>query len=402
MWLRRLPWWRGSRTADGKRTNGIRPEPRTDSTAPARSGSMTGGITAALRAGRVADARRRLSRWRARYLAARRRAVQVALSRLEASDLGDAEQEDLKNLLADTESAAATESLVRRAHGGALPLQAMASFRECLAVRARRNQLAGSAPEWLLNSKARGYKFVATLGVSYPEIVQENVRVSAIEQRTGVAVKPTSAAGSRGVYLVLGDGRVFEPRCGEWLSDWSAMLASMDDVMSGPRPVRDRWAVEALVTEDAAGTRPGRDLKFYCFYGRVGLVLEIDRWAGDSYCEWDRDGNAVFSGKYDGKRFDGEGVTPSQIELAERIGAEIPAPFIRIDFLRSATAAEGMMFCEFTPRPGNFHRFGADVDRQLGEAFLDADARLARDLLAGKRFPKLFRRAARRASKEPS
>lgn len=368
---------------------------------PSTSGDDTSGtrprsVVASLRAGKPALARQKLHRWRDRYLNARRNAVREALQRLDQPDCGDTERETLKALLADTEAAAVTAGLVQTANSKTLPLEAVASFRQSIALRTRCGQLAGSGPEWKLNSKLRGYNFVRKWDVAHPAILQEKAQTEALERRTGVVVKPMSAAGSRGVYLVLGDGRVFEPKRGEWLEDWQAMQAAMREDLAAGRVGRDRWMVEELVTEDEAGLRPGRDLKFYCFFGRVGLVLEVDRWQRKAYCEWDDAGNQIFSGKYDEARFDGVGVTPEQIQLAAKLSRRIPAPFIRIDFLRSAHSETGLSFCEFTPRPGNFHRFGDDTDRRLGELYLGAEARLHRCLLQGKRFPAPFNLRAKK------
>ncbi len=68
---------------------------------------------------------------------------------------------------------------------------------------------------------------------------------------------------------------------------------------------------------------------------------------------------------------------------AERISLEIPAPFIRIDFIRRAA---GLYFCEFTPRPGSVGAFNRKYDHLLGVKFHEAEARLYNDLMSGKEF----------------
>jgi TupA-like ATPgrasp len=59
-------------------------------------------------------------------------------------------------------------------------------------------------------------------------------------------------------------------------------------------------------------------------------------------------------------------------------------PFLRIDFLRGE---DRFAFGEFRLRPGDFETFNDATDRRLGELYLDAEARLYADLLAGRQFP---------------
>ncbi len=355
-----------------------------------RSGGTPSGIHQAVRAGFGEVARKRLRNRRARYLKLRSSAVREALNTLEGSACSSEVADEMVALLADTEADAVTEPLVRRAAAHKVPLAAVASYRVCLALRARQAQLTGVGPEWKLNDKLAGYRFIRQHGFDHPELLQRNVTVSALEQQERVVIKPVSGAASRGVYQVTGDGRVFEPKGERWLANWQEMIAAMQDDLAAGRVKRDRWMVERLVTEDDEGEQPGRDLKFYCFYGEVGRVLEVDRWQRKVYCEWDGEGKPLDTGRYSGKRFDGQGVTADELERVKALSREIPAPAIRIDFLRSAGAAYGMMFCEFTPRPGGFHLFDEETDRRMGEMYLEAEQRLVRDLLHGKRFPALF------------
>lgn len=71
------------------------------------------------------------------------------------------------------------------------------------------------------------------------------------------------------------------------------------------------------------------------------------------------------------------------MELAKRISLAIPAPFIRIDFLKSF---DGLVFGEFTGHPGSYEQFNRKTDRLLGEFFVSAEARIVNDLLNGKTF----------------
>jgi hypothetical protein len=101
------------------------------------------------------------------------------------------------------------------------------------------------------------------------------------------------------------------------------------------------------------------------------------------YCWWTITGERVRTGKYDEDLFKGQGVTQSEIEFASDISLKIPAPFIRIDFLRSEN---GLIFGEFTPKPGNYDDFDEKTDKWLGDYFIEAQGRLSDDLLNGKDF----------------
>jgi hypothetical protein len=91
----------------------------------------------------------------------------------------------------------------------------------------------------------------------------------------------------------------------------------------------------------------------------------------------------VRTGKYDEDLFKGQGAIQSELDLASDISLKIPAPFIRIDFLRSDN---GLVFGEFTPKPGNYDDFDEKTDKWLGDYFLEAQGRLNNDLLYGKDF----------------
>ncbi|MCC5809420.1 MAG: hypothetical protein JJU06_03520 [Ectothiorhodospiraceae bacterium] len=282
---------------------------------------------------------------------------------------------------------AVTEQLVRKASGAQLPLAGLASFRRSLSMRSRGRSLTGLSQEWPLNNKVKAYRFAELCGVPFPRTLQAGSSVDALahDAMTPVVIKPEQGAGANGVYLVFDQHRIRDVARRQWLESWSEMIAAMRARLESGRLRKDSWIVEQLVLEDTSSGVPGRDLKFYCFYGEVGLVLEVKRDDGLQYCEWDGQGREVFSGKYDHVRFSGEGVTPEQLALASRMSAEIPAPFLRLDFLRSELAPAGMVFGEVTPRPGNYHAFNDEVDRVLGELYLAAEARLLHDLVARKK-----------------
>jgi hypothetical protein len=94
-------------------------------------------------------------------------------------------------------------------------------------------------------------------------------------------------------------------------------------------------------------------------------------------------GKPVETGKYEKPKGEGHGVTQEQIETAKYISLQIPAPYMRIDFLRGH---DGIYFTEFCFAPGGFGQFDAETDRRLGYLYLRAEIRLQNDLPGGKAF----------------
>lgn len=264
-------------------------------------------------------------------------------------------------------------------------LQQAASFRGSLTARMRKLQLTGNIPEMVLDDKKIGYAFAQILGLRIPKISSQVYKREEIEEQEKIVIKPVDAAGGRGVYLVRRKSDIIDIREGKTVPDFDTLRQKMNDDLQTGRVAEDEWLVEQLILEDESTMTPARDVKFYCFYGKVGLILEIVRYPEMRHCWWTSDGERLATGKYAHSSFKGKGVAEEEIALAEQISQEIPAPFIRIDFLRSH---DGLVFGEFTPKPGNYDDFNDEVDRLLGDYFLEAESRLFEDLFNGKQFHK--------------
>jgi len=256
------------------------------------------------------------------------------------------------------------------------------SFRASLTARSLRGSRT-HAPEWLLNSKVHCLPFIDRLEIPRPQVLLSEVSSGSLQPTAGVVVKPVRGAGSRGVFLVPSLVEIFQPKAEKTLHSWEEMLVAMRQALKAGDVSSDSWIMEELILPEHGSLNSGRDFKFYSFYGRVELVLEIQRNPEIRYAWWDRKGRRVDTGKYSDKLMTGSGLVPGDVETAERVSYEIPAPFIRIDFLRSAN---GLVFGEFTPRPGNYHKFNRSTDERLGRSFANAEGRLVADLLNGKRF----------------
>jgi hypothetical protein len=125
------------------------------------------------------------------------------------------------------------------------------------------------------------------------------------------------------------------------------------------------------------------DVKFYTFYGKVALVLQVDRWRGKLYRFFDPDGNMVDTGKYSAELDMAPIFGKKLVKLASKMSLKIPWPHIRIDFLVSDT---DFRFGEFTCQPGQGASFNAEWDEKLGQHYVAAQARLYEDFLNGKQF----------------
>jgi hypothetical protein len=186
------------------------------------------------------------------------------------------------------------------------------------------------------------------------------------------------------VYAVFNENFIQKVKTSEMLSGRQALTAQLHADLQAGVTRTDKWIVEELITEDGNPKAIARDLKFYCFYGRVAHVMEVIRDPVSRYCFWDRDGkHKEVGGLFIDDLFVGRGFTPDMLETAERISAEIPAPFLRIDF--HSTGSE-LVFSKFTPISSEIWEYGKEIDEQLGDHYLEAQARLHTDLLNGKRF----------------
>lgn len=264
------------------------------------------------------------------------------------------------------------------------PLDEVSSLRVMLIMRSRKLQLSSqNAPDQILNNKMRAYQFVDLLGIRRPRVITSHAGHLEIPPMDRIVVKPYSGSSSKGVYIVFNKEDIYKVKTSEQISGWETLTERLAEEISSGVIRQDRWIVEELVCEDDEQHTPARDLKFYCFYGRIGLVLEVIRYPKTRYCFWTAEGAPADTGAYKNKRFEGMGFDKEMRRMVERLSAEIPAPFVRIDFLCTKKDA---CFCEFTPRPGGAWLYDEATDRRLGDCYLDAEGRLINDLLAGRVF----------------
>lgn len=280
--------------------------------------------------------------------------------------------------------------LIAIAREAGQPLVHADSFWRSLVVRRRKKQL-GFVPEKHLGiTKEKDRQFAELLGVDAPAILFTGPfdEIPA-GLRENVVVKPVNASDSMGAFYVFAPDDIFSIAVSEWLSSWDAMVRTAIEQLGTDSPDEVRWQVQELVL--GADGQPARDLKFYAFYGQIGLILEASRYPVREYAYFDEDLVEAACGKDHEPRFrdtshttvDRGALTPQRLHTVKRISEAIPVPFMRIDFLN---APHELKFCEFSSAPGMSHTLSSEYDERLGRYYHEAEIRLVNDLLRGKRF----------------
>jgi hypothetical protein len=237
----------------------------------------------------------------------------------------------------------------------------------------------GNLLDFELEDKNNGYLFADILGIRRPKLISSGCVIDEIQKQSSIVIKPFKAANLKGVYVIDGQGKIKDLEADAYIDDFDELKRIMRLLVANGK-LRDSWIIEELIE----GTEGGfvRDLKFYAFYGEVGLVQEETR-EPTRFCYYNENGEYVSTGRYKDKSFKGGGVPKEYFDLASRISLEIPSPLVRIDFMKSK---EGPVLGEFTPSPGNFHMFNIEYDRKMGVCYSRARARLFLDLYHGKDF----------------
>ncbi|MCE7792426.1 teichuronopeptide biosynthesis [Salipaludibacillus sp. CUR1] len=263
-------------------------------------------------------------------------------------------------------------------------LEPLSSFRGQLTTRLRRRQLGEILPEWELDDKQAAYKFAENHGFTIPAVNETVWTAASLPKEKGTVIKPVNGAGARGVYLIVNDDHILDVKRSEVLTNVSELDENMAEDLHLNWVSSDQWKTEELFYNDQTYSEPARDLKFYCFYGKAALILEVKRFPEPAYCWWTPEGKPVRTGKYEKALMKGNGFSQADLAEVEEFSLKIPAPFCRIDFLSSD---KGLVFGEITPKPGNYDHFNKQTDQLLGEYYLQAEGRLMSDLLNGKPFP---------------
>lgn len=240
------------------------------------------------------------------------------------------------------------------------------------------------------NPKEKDRAFAEALGVPATRSLAHDIPLAEVAVVPGTIIKPVRGAASRAVFFVQSDGALQALRT---RVVYPSLVEAREEIDAVSRRISvDRWSVEEAVLGPSG--RLANDVKVHCWYGYAGAVLEVSHATGprgeDEFCYYDENLRPIDVGRKGITPFAGTGVPAEALEWARRLALASPAPFLRLDFLKGS---DGCRLGEITPHPGATHagHLNRAYDRIWGRWFLDAQARLFTDVLAGKQFPDYFR-----------
>ncbi len=227
------------------------------------------------------------------------------------------------------------------------------------------------------NDKFIDQKFARSLNIPTPEVLQSKVPLAEIIFEDNIVLKPYFGSSSRFVYYYINEENIIEVKNSANVNNLKALKESLSNL-----DIEDSWQTEVLVCN--IDNKPANDIKVYCYYGKVGCVLEIKRSNKAYQCWYDKDGNILENERRNQPWFEGTSFDNKVLEYAKKISLAIPAPFMRIDFYKGK---EEYYLGELTPHPGRyFPEYSPELDYHLGELFCQAEARLFKDLIHKKSF----------------
>ncbi|MBU5594378.1 CapA family protein [Amphibacillus sp. MSJ-3] len=262
------------------------------------------------------------------------------------------------------------------------------SFREIVVEKSKLRKMGYQEYSWCLDNKIDAYKFADRVGFRRPKTDSKVYKLEELPNLTPpIVIKPVRSTGSLGVYLVFNDNKILSVREAKYLNSWDELLNDATEKLKKNIIRADKWFIEELILENKDSEIATTNLKFHVFYGKVLFVQEESPEHWHKYCFWDENMNLVQLGKYEDKFYMGNGFNKKDLESIQSLSLKIPSPFARIDTL---IGTDGLVLGEITPRVGQFHTFNDEWDKKLGEAYVDAEARIKKDLLKGKKFEEFF------------
>ena len=191
-------------------------------------------------------------------------------------------------------------------------------------------------------------------------------------------IKPNWGASSRGILVLRrkGEDSYVDLMSGALLNAEQIRERVSLDVRSSGRGSPSNLIVESSM---ARGDILPTDWKVYTFYGRVGLILQIDRSEPQSRSkfhspDWKDLGRVRRDKNLD--RGLPDPVEPDRIlEAAIAISQMVPTGFLRVD-LYEAPNAGGVVFGELCLLPGGDQYYKRGLDRTLAGLWDDAEVRL--------------------------
>lgn len=227
------------------------------------------------------------------------------------------------------------------------------------------------------NNKKTDQEFAQSLDIPTPQLIQSECKFENIEFTESIVIKPSFDSSSRNVFLYFNSENIVEVKTNYTFTSLEAFKAEI-----ASRKIKGSWQTETLILNSDG--KAAHDIKVYAYYGDIGAVLEIKR-ADKAYQFWYNEKGEILESEHRSQPwFEGTGFESQVIEYAKKISLNIPAPFMRIDFYKGA---DGYYLGELTPHPGRyFPEYSPELDKQLGQLFSEAEAKLFQDLLKKKDF----------------
>lgn len=206
-------------------------------------------------------------------------------------------------------------------------------------------------------------------------------------EHDALVLKPMHGRSGAGVFTLVREGTRFRDlKNGKLLS--LADIKREGDESYGSLGRRDEWQVEELLLPPDGSHEHIEDYKFFCFAGRVALILQkgvvgkgrrrkgVIRW-------YDPDWQPVVTGVWPWAVSDAlepPAAADALVSEAERATRQIPLPFMRIDLYDSH---RGVVLGEFTPGPGGLRQFNDEWQARFIRLYREAAAELEAGLRTG-------------------
>lgn len=236
--------------------------------------------------------------------------------------------------------------------------------------------------------KLQNYEIARSYGVSTPQVLGVWSTVEEIDWDAlpyEFVLKSNGGSTGRGVLPLQRTPSGFE------LIDGSGQYTreSIVEHYATARGARAPFFAETVLP--GAHERLPDDIKIYSYYGEVVFVL-VRRMPVHADTSQSKvrmlgpDGNDLGE-VLEGRTHDLSVAVPRHlehmVEVASVLSRAVPVPFVRVDLY---DLPEGIALGELTPLPGDSQTFTRDWDRDLGDRYDRAEARLQLDLTGGRPF----------------
>lgn len=230
-------------------------------------------------------------------------------------------------------------------------------------------------------------EFARLHGVSVPAIlatwsIPAKIDWDSLPER--FVVKSTVGGGGISVYPLTRSGADF-------IDGLTGNVVSSKEIVESlearHKPIASYFAEEYLLAPEGGSSLVPYDVKTFCFYGKV-FYVEVRSDDGSraktpvSVRGFKPDGTELLGVRplvKHGLQLPYPRFLPEIVAASENLSAAVRRPFVRLDFFETD---QGFYFGEVSDLPGHLPLLRADIDKELGEAYEDALARLYADLAA--------------------